>query len=44
MVYFRETLSKEVIRNIVKRINRRKLNAYLKKYPKKTRQKLSKLM
>lgn len=39
MVYFKENISKEAIKNIRKRINRKKLGLYLKVYPKKIREK-----
>ncbi len=35
LIYFQEDLSKEVIREMLKRINYKKLNSYLKVYPKK---------
>ncbi len=37
MIYFREKMSSEVIGEFRKKINRRKLEAYLKKYPQKIR-------
>ena len=35
MVYFNERLSQEAIINIKKKADRKKINLYLKKYPKK---------
>lgn len=35
MIYFKENLNKETIRVILKRMDMNKLNAYLKKYPKR---------
>ena len=35
MVYFRNNLDKETLKNIKERINRKKLNLYLKVYPKR---------
>ena len=40
MVYFNENLSMEAIENIKKRVNRKKLEFYLKKYPKKIRKRV----
>lgn len=37
MVYFKQKMSKEVLSSIKKKINKRKLSLYLKKYPKKMR-------
>ncbi len=44
MVYFRQPLDKEVINEIKKRINIGKLNLYLKKYPKRFRGKVNKIL
>ncbi|MBW2966471.1 hypothetical protein KY342_05190 [Candidatus Woesearchaeota archaeon] len=44
MVYFKEKLSDEAIREITKKINKRKLNSYLKVYPKRTRKKVLELL
>ena len=38
MVYFKENLNQETIRNIIKKINKKRLCNYLKKYPKKFRE------
>ena len=35
MIYFKEKISKEVLSNIKKKINKNKLNSYLKFYPKR---------
>lgn len=40
MIYFKEKLNKETIRNIKKKINQKKLNLYLKSYPKVFRKKI----
>ena len=40
MIYFKENLNKEVIKNILKRIDMKKLNSYLKVYPKKFQKKV----
>lgn len=40
MIYFREKLNKETIKNIKKRMNQKKLNLYLKSYPKVFRKKI----
>ena len=37
MIYFRQSLSEESLKNIKKRINVKKLNSYLKNYPKRFR-------
>ncbi len=37
-IYFKETLGKEVLKNIKKKIDNKKLNIYLKKYQKKFRE------
>lgn len=42
LIYFKETLGKEVLGNIKKRLDNKKLNIYLKKYPKKFREKVLK--
>ncbi len=39
MVYFNENLSEEALKNIKKRANKKKLRQYLKKYPKRFRDK-----
>lgn len=39
-IYFKENLTKEVIKEFKLRINRKKLNIYLKKYPAKLRKKV----
>lgn len=44
MVYFKEKLSDEAIKEITKKINKRKLNSYLKVYPKRTRKKALELL
>ena len=43
MVYFRQSLDKELIKEFKKRINKKKLKSYLKKYPKRTSCKMLKL-
>ena len=40
MVYFKERLTTETIKNFVKKINKKKLNSYLKIYPKKIKNKV----
>ena len=40
MVYFRGHMDKEVVREFKKKIDRKKLNGYLKVYPKKFREKV----
>ena len=40
MVYFRQKIDKEVLREIIKRINKKKLNSYLKYYPERFRKKV----
>lgn len=40
MVYFNEKISGEAKKNILKRIDRKKLNSYLKKYPQKFRKRV----
>ena len=42
-VYFKESLERETLREIIKRIDRQKLIEYLKKYPSKFKQKVRKL-
>ena len=37
MLYFKERLSKEVLKNIRRRINKKKLNSYLHAYPARIR-------
>lgn len=36
MVYFKEKMSEEVIKNITEKLNIKKLKGYLKDYPKRT--------
>lgn len=40
LIYFNENLNREVIKNIIKKINRKKLLSYLKKYPVKIKKKI----
>lgn len=40
MIYFKQKISNEVIKNILKKINKGRLNRYLKIYPKKFRKKV----
>mgnify|MGYP001606602467 CR=1 FL=1 len=40
MVYFKETLSKEAIKNLAKNIDKKKLNKYLQRYSKKLKEKV----
>ena len=40
MVYFKEKLSSESLKEIKKRINKRKLNSYLKAYPKNIKERV----
>jgi len=40
MVYFKEELSKEALKNISRKLNKKKLNTYLKHYPKNTRERV----
>ena len=40
MVYFKEKLSADVIKSIKKRIDKKKLNSYLKNYPEKVKRKV----
>jgi predicted transcriptional regulator of viral defense system len=42
-VYFKESLARETLREIIKRIDKQKLIEYLKKYPSKFKQKVRKL-
>lgn len=44
LIYFKETPSAQVIREIKKRIDDDKMNSYLKKYPKPFRQKVEKIL
>ncbi len=44
LIYFKQSLDEEVIKNIKKKIDIKKLNLYLKKYPKKFRRKVEKCM
>ncbi len=44
MIYFKQNLDKDTIKEIKKRINRKKLNEYLKKYPKKFRNNAEKVV
>ncbi len=44
MIYFRERLSDETIKEITKKINKRKLNSYLKVYPKRIRKKVLEIL
>ena len=37
MIHFKERLSDEAVKNIILRIDFKKLNSYLKNYPKRTR-------
>jgi len=37
MVYFKQKLNEETIRELIKKIDRKKLNSYLKIYPKNIR-------
>ncbi len=37
MIYFKENINEETLKNIKKRIDKKKLNLYLKKYPKRIR-------
>ena len=43
MIYFKEHLSDEAIRNIKQKLNRKKLDSYLKRYPPRFRKKALKL-
>lgn len=40
MLYFNEKLSNEAVKNIIKRINKKRLNSYLKDYPRKFHKKV----
>ena len=44
LVYFRQSIDKETIKEIKKRIDRKKLNSYLIKYPKRTRTRVLKVL
>ena len=44
MVYFKQPISKEVLENIKKKIKKRKLNSYLKKYPRRFREKVMRVL
>lgn len=44
MVYFKQHMDKEVLDNFRRRINKRKIKNYLKKYPKRTSNKILKLI
>ena len=37
MVYFKENLNEETVKNIIRKIDKKKLNSYLKNYPERTR-------
>ncbi len=41
MIYFRQNISQEALRNLRKRIDRNKLKKYLKKYPKTIKKRIS---
>lgn len=43
MVYFKQNLTKEALENIMKKISKKKLNNYLKAYPKKIRERVKSL-
>lgn len=44
MVYFRQSLEPELLRNILDKINKKKLNSYLKKYPRRFKAKVLRLL
>ena len=44
MVYFRQPLDREILQNFRKRINKKKLKSYLKRYPEKFRKKASRIL
>ncbi len=44
LIYFKQSLDKEVIKNIKKKIDTKKLNLYLKKYPKRFRKKVERYL
>lgn len=44
MIYFKEKLSEETVKEIKQKIDKKKLNAYLKNYPEKIRKKADKLL
>lgn len=44
MVYFNEKLANDAVRVLKKRVDMKKINAYLKMYPAKTRQKVLKIL
>jgi len=44
MIYFKQYLDKETKTNIIKKLNRKKLNSYLKTYPNKFRKKVLSLL
>ncbi|MEK6812870.1 MAG: hypothetical protein AABX86_02025 [Nanoarchaeota archaeon] len=44
MVIFRQRMDEEVIRKIKEKLNAKKLRRYLKKYPRRTREKISKIL
>jgi hypothetical protein len=42
LIYFKERLNKEMVKNIVKRIDIKKLNSYLKSYPRQIKDRVMK--
>ena len=44
MVYFKEKLSEEALKNIIAGINRKKLNSYLRLYSKKMKERVLKII
>ncbi|MBS3166434.1 hypothetical protein J4444_04895 [Candidatus Woesearchaeota archaeon] len=44
MIYFKEYLDKDLLKNIKKRVNHKKLNSYLKVYPEKFQKKVLKCL
>ena len=44
MVYFKQKLTEDTIKNILKKINKKKLSSYIRMYPKKTRERITMLV
>lgn len=44
MIYFKQPLDEEIIKNFKEKINRKKLKGYLKKYPKRFRKRVEKII
>ena len=44
MVYFKEKIDKEVIKNLIKKVQRKKMDKYLKQYPLRIRNRMLKIL